>query len=526
MGQSMNQPGKDGTIMELKLMEQCLEAYGIGGEVTVPQEETAETIVPDYCPDIARIIRTEGMVFLHSRELQDGKAEVSGTIRISVLYTPEGESGIRALRFAMPFTAEGDGHTLPGCTCLMAHTDLEMVESRMLNPRKIFTHCKLSTHMTGYRKSRLQICGDVDAEESLCVERKTETQHVDLLTRIVEKDFTFTDHFHLSPGRPGAAEILSASILSNVTEQKIVGSKLLLKGLFYLRLLYRDGEGQSCAASGELPFSQIMELDGSAEDASLHLDLQLTGIDLQLDGDDSEGRDIAVTLYFHVTAMLREERELTILSDLYSTNYDLTYEAQPLSLTSFCEHSVRRQKVREMIEIGVVAQSILCVSADCGAVSVNWEGDNAVLRTSISIRALYLDEGGACLVAERCIDVSCQAEFPPECTLRVEARCSEEVQSSLGDRGIEVRFPVDFHVEACSSSKKVCITSATLNDETPKDVSGAPSLVLRCMGRQERAWDLAKKYNTTIAAILAANQIESESELPAEKLLLIPRRRA
>ena len=39
-------------------------------------------------------------------------------------------------------------------------------------------------------------------------------------------------------------------------------------------------------------------------------------------------------------------------------------------------------------------------------------------------------------------------------------------------------------------------------------------------------WSVAKKYNTTIAAILAANQIESESELPAEKLLLIPRRRA
>ena len=35
------------------------------------QEETAETIVPDYCPDIARIIETTGKVFLHSREMRD-----------------------------------------------------------------------------------------------------------------------------------------------------------------------------------------------------------------------------------------------------------------------------------------------------------------------------------------------------------------------------------------------------------------------------------------------------------------------
>ena len=34
----------------------CLDAYETGGELTLTQEETAETIVPDYCPDIARII--------------------------------------------------------------------------------------------------------------------------------------------------------------------------------------------------------------------------------------------------------------------------------------------------------------------------------------------------------------------------------------------------------------------------------------------------------------------------------------
>ena len=50
--------------------------------------------------------------------------------------------------------------------------------------------------------------------------------------------------------------------------------------------------------------------------------------------------------------------------------------------------------------------------------------------------------------------------------------------------------------------------------------------MLRCLGRQETAWDLAKKYNTTIHAILAANQLEGEGDIPQEKLLLIPRKRA
>ena len=75
--------------MELELKKTCLDAYETSVELTLTQEETAETIVPDYCPDIARNIETTGRVFLHSRELRDGRGTVSGTVRVTVLYTPE-----------------------------------------------------------------------------------------------------------------------------------------------------------------------------------------------------------------------------------------------------------------------------------------------------------------------------------------------------------------------------------------------------------------------------------------------------
>ena len=510
--------------MELELKRASLDAYETGGELTLTQEETAETIVPDYCPDIARIIETDGKIYLHSRELRDGKAEVSGTIRVTVLYTPDGEGGIRTLEFAMPFTAESDSRSLPGCVYLTAEVSPEFLETRMLNPRKVFTHCKLVTHITGYQKAPMVFCTDTEAE-GLSVEKRQEQQHAVLLTHIAEKDFTFTEEMNLSPGREGATELLTSQVCSTLTETKIVGSKLIFKGVFTISLLYRTANGKCCSTTGELPFSQIMEVEGAAEGAAAALQLQLTGTDLQIDGDDAEGRQIAVTLYFHATALLREERDLTLLNDLYSTAYDMTYEASPLVLTSFCETMTRRQTVREVLEIGVVAESILSLSVSCGTVSVSREGESTVLRTGATVRALYLDEGGVPLVAERCIDTNCQLELPEDCKISARAVCPEEVQGSLGDRGIEVRFPVDFRVEAASQVKRVCITAAKLDTESAKDMAGAPSLVLRCLGKQESAWDLAKRYNTTIDTILAANQLESEGDIPREKLLLIPRKR-
>ena len=193
---------------------------------------------------------------------------------------------------------------------------------------------------------------------------------------------------------------------------------------------------------------------------------------------------------------------------------------------SFCQSFNRRQTVREVLEIGVAAEAVLSLCADCGAVSVSREGEITQLRTAVTVRALYLDEGGACLSAERCIDVCCPMELPKDCTVSARAFCGEEIQGTLGDRGIEVRFPVDFQVEVCGRCRKLCVASAVLDESTPKDLSNAPSLILRCVGRQESAWEVAKRYNTTIADILAANQLEQESEIPCERLLLIPKKRA
>ena len=254
--------------MELDLKKTSLDAYEAGGELVLTQEETAETIVPDYCPDIARIIETDGKVYLHSRELRDGKAELSGTVRVTVLYTPDGEGGIRTLEFAMPFTVESDSRSLPGCLYLTAETEPEFLETRMLNPRKVFTHCKLVTHITGYQKAPLSFCTDVEAEKALCVEKRQEQQHAILLTHIAEKDFTFSEEINLSPGREGAAELLTQQVCSSVTETKIVGSKLIFKGMFLVSLLYRTGGGKCCSTTAELPFSQIMEVEGAPEGAA------------------------------------------------------------------------------------------------------------------------------------------------------------------------------------------------------------------------------------------------------------------
>ena len=83
--------------MELELEQTRLSGYKTVLSTTVFQEETMEMIVPDACPDILRIVDTEGQIELGERNAMDGRAGFSGTVRAAVLYLPDGEDGMRHL---------------------------------------------------------------------------------------------------------------------------------------------------------------------------------------------------------------------------------------------------------------------------------------------------------------------------------------------------------------------------------------------------------------------------------------------
>ena len=95
--------------MELELKKEQFACYQALPQLSENREETTETIVPDYLPDIARIVDASGCLFLRSREIADGKAQVSGTIRMTLLYVAEDAQGMKSFEYTLPleYTMEG-----------------------------------------------------------------------------------------------------------------------------------------------------------------------------------------------------------------------------------------------------------------------------------------------------------------------------------------------------------------------------------------------------------------------------------
>lgn len=511
--------------MELELCKETHSCYEALPPLTETREQSAETIVPDYCPDIARIVESSASLFLRSCDVTDGRVSVSGSLRLTVLYIADGSGGLKSLTYTLSVEEALEGRLREGCREVSVDGSVSALEVRALNPRKLMTRAAVELSVTPYCAAELVTCGDVTLRAEHGIETLCEAQEVSLIRALRSKDFVFSDELTLSGAREGAAELLREGASVRTTECRLLGGKLILKGVVCLELLYLSESGTICRSAEELPFSQIMEGFESAEDtATAEVSVRLTGAELRLGGEGGDTRSLSAKLFFHAFAILRESLKLNCITDIYSTRYELSPQLCTLELCGGVQTVTGEQSIRESIETGVEVASVLSASVSFGSAALVQEEGAALVRCTAVIRVLYLDEGGAPLMVERRSEVSARLAVPADCTAAVRSITTCEVNAVATAGGIEVRFPVLFTV-ACSAHRRCVCLSALKVEPQQESAADAPTLVLRARGAEERLWDLAKAYRTRVADILAANELSSESEVPTGELLLIPRGR-
>ena len=506
--------------MELELQKERFEGYRPGTPLTLTDEETAETVVPDYAPDIARIVEVNACLLLRSRAVADGKLTASGSVKLTLLYLAEDAQGLRSMEYAIPFEQSA---SLPdGCEDVALEGRVCGAEARLLNPRKLFTRLSIEWRVTPYRRAVLTTCGEIAEQERYAIQMLCEKHEVSLIRSVGERNFTFAEELTLPGGRDAIGELLCSRVKLRVTEAKSLGSKVVLKGVACLSLLYTSESGRLCSYSEELPFSQI--LDGAPDEdgeASVSVALNLSDSEIHT-AEGGDGRAVSVKLLLSAFLVLREQESVCCITDLYSTAYDLDAQMERVELWQAPEVTTVTESVREQFDTGTEVKCVLSADVCFGSVNVRQEGGRAILRAAATVSLLYLDESDAPLAQERRIDVTAEGAADGEAQACVENVCAGDITANVNSNGVELRFPVEFTLISATAPSCACLAGLSAEEAAG---GCASSLVLRALQEGETLWDIAKQYRTTAEDILAANELTDGSALTVGRMLLIPRKR-
>lgn len=509
--------------MEFELSRIQMSGFDQVLDGTLRTEETMESIVPDACPDILRVVETDGAVFLTRKEAAAGRVEIAGSFQLSVLYVPDGESGLRHMELTIPFTCGAEGREIgPGCA-VVAAARLCKADARAINPRKILARAEAAVDVTVFAPVSKEVCTQVEEEERQNeVEQLIETKEVYLTVCVEEKPFAISDDITLSAGKPAAAEILKSWAGVTQGESKIIGNKLIFKGSANIGLLYRGEDDGVYTAAGELPFSQILEVSGVAEEAENQLTIALTGAECNMSAS-GEGRVVEVELNALMQVAVSEKRSVGVLTDAYSIHQPVEAQWENCPVDVQQDKGSRSQNVREVWDLAEPAREVIDCRATVSQVTQSREGAKVILTAQAELQMLYFNEQGELFSARRTMEVPCPLELPEECACFCRCEPVGDCYATLVAGGVELRFGVDFTYQGIAH-RQITAVSALNPGQEGESGEEQPSLVLRMLEGGERLWDVAKAYKTTIADIIKANELENGSD-GAGRLLLIPRRR-
>lgn len=501
--------------MELELKKNVMQCYQQILDTTLLQEETQEAIVPDACPDMARIISVSGQICLSEKEVSSGEVNVTGHIDTIVLYESEEGGDVQKIALRLPFRAQVSVENLGAGDDVFVVPSLGKGEARMLNPRKVLVKMEVMLELSGFQGNSLVLCCGVEPSSQQNVEALMSSTEIQPLCSVQSKKFTFDETVTLQ-GQGDLEQILSLRITPHCTESKLIGNKLIFKGETDLQLMYLDGTGELTQSRHSLPFSQIMEVEdvGEGGHSAVSVVLESFYANPSYEG----AKTVDITLDCLAQATVRGQKHLELLQDAYSTTHQISVEKTQYTLVTVAEEFLVPQPMRQIFETAMPVQKVEDSWVSVGKVTQTREGNQLTFSCDLVISLLCCDESGARNTLHFTQDISHKVDCGPDVVSCCRCRCTGDVFATPAPGGIEVRLTPQFMYSMVEGSTITVVHSALLGESRDK---GGSSVVLRLPQPEETLWEIAKSYGTTIAEIVEANKLEEPSP-PVGKMILIP----
>ena len=297
---------------------------------SVTTELSEEFSIPDYQPEIKRILRVEAQAMPADRYVGASSAEFSGKMAYTIFYLGEdgelyGSSFEGDYRVLQPLEIPGDLSFDEGILC-DADIFSEAVTGRLLSPRKFLVKTRLHSEIRLYATKRLdEDMGDCESEclpacLSICERLTGESE-----------PFHVFDEIPIPPDE--TIRVIASSGRVLVSETLCTAGKLSCRGDVVLKLtIAKEGsDGAPTVLLRRVPFTTEIALDGLDGDCKAAVRGIVTDCTVTVE----EGRilcDAEVVL----SARALQEKTLTYTRDAYAIGRESTVATEncacPLSI--------------------------------------------------------------------------------------------------------------------------------------------------------------------------------------------------
>lgn len=510
--------------MDFNLKRQTVSLNDTVYRGTTEQSVDSDINLPDYCPDILRILKCSIIPRITGSQVSGERITAEGNALVRVLYVSDSNK-LRAYEQNIPFSKYVEVKQLPENPCVSVRAKAEYVNCRVVNQRRMDIHGSVIISISAVRLKQMDL---IEEAEGAGVQLKCSKRTVSSAAGTAERSFTLGEVAEIGQSKPAVMQILRTDAAVTAQDAKVINNKILLKGSMEVRTVYcaDTDEAQPETIEHSMPISQIIEVEGMSDDCTTDICCEVVSLEVQPKPDsDGKTRLLDINVRVSVTVTGYRECEARLLTDAYSTEYELKEERQAVELPHLCEilndTCLCRGAVKAENSGFSKILDIWC--ADINS-SVSQESKKIKISGTAAVSMIFLDRDGNISFAEKPLDFEYSRELKgcENGMLQIKPFITmsgiDFVLNSDSEAEIRVELKITGSVSNFITGK--IITDLSPDEECPKNTNSA-ALTIYFSECGESVWNIARRYNTTVEAVMQENQLEEEN-ISEKRMLLIP----
>lgn len=494
------------------------------------QEQSVELdyVLPDYYPEIFKILKCITNPVIMSYSVNGDKLTYEMTVCIRVLYCTEHSNAVQCIDQKLVYTKSVDlGRTVVNPKiCILPKTDY--INCRAVNQRRLDIRGAVSVKIKISDLKKEEVISDAFGG-NIQLKKQSVTYPSNKLYAV--KRINVSENFDLGLSKPSIVNVLRSDAVIASNDKKIIANKLIAKGEVYINMLYsclKDGIDGIEAMQFTIPFSQIIDMEGIDDRYNSFIEAEIISCDIEprSDGDgNSKIAECNLTIMLTCSAYRIYSAELAI--DEYSTAYrtdsvksDVKIELPPQYINSSCV--IKSSLETSDGEIDCIYDA-WCTISNVTA-RPDPENTQIIVNGTASYNVIARSSEGIPIMLEKedSFTTNVQAENITEMTIAniklVPVSCSYNLAS---DNNVEVKSEVKIIGIAENTMELKGITELVIDENEPIKRGNNYALKLYFTDENEDLWEIAKKYNTSVSAIMEENDIEDDM-ISSSGMILIP----
>lgn len=490
----------------------------------VQQAIDCDVTLPEYCPDILRILKCQLIPRTNSHSLNGDRLTVDGSALLRILYIDETEAAVRSYEQVCPFSKSVDIINISSNAIVELDCDVEYVNCRAVNQRRVDINGAINIKISISALKEKQILSSASGNG---IQIKTENIESITVKGFAQKTITVDETLELSRSDYAVAQLIRYNGDVILTDVKVITNKLLIKGDLVIKMLYTadDKSGKIESLSHTLPISQIIDVDGIDDTDKCKVTLKLSSLDMSLRSDSNgELRQADVVAKISVSAFSAQNVNLQVINEAYSIKCALETEKQNMqfiSLTDTINDVFLFRGALDVASIGINDIIDMWVNSVTSNASV--DGKRLKIFGNISLSLLVIDTSNQAAYLERQVEFETVYDLNEICS---DTKCDININVNAIDYIVHGSDKIDIRIELKIDADiyKLCQKNVVVRleaDEMGKALSSPCALTIYFCDENESVWDIAKKYNTTVEAIMSENELDCEI-ITRPCMLMIP----